>query len=154
MIQHATKLIYSYRYSKLIRYYTTIDTTISRNYTMLIQQSMHSIPSYYNNNATSYDVHPPAAGGPPPMRIPRAARRTLNQLTKTMNYVLLYCFFLFLPFVLLISTRRPISREDAHRMYPRYLCVFFFFCHDLLPTPPPISVRKAGGITVVYLCGF
>ena len=52
---------------------------------------------------------------------------------------------------------RPISREDAHPMYPRYPRVFFVLfslCHDLLPTPPPTSVRKAGGITVVYLCGF
>ena len=95
LIQHATKLIYSYSYSKLICYHTTIDTTISRYYTLLIQQSMHPIPAYYNNNATSYDVHPPAAGEPPPMRIPGAARRTLHQLTKTMNYVLLYCFFCF-----------------------------------------------------------
>ena len=118
------------------------------------QQSMlwHSDYKAYRVIIHDQGDRPPAAGGPPPMRTPGAARRTLNQLPKTMNFVLLYCFSIF-PFVLLISTRRPISREDAHRMYPRYLLVFLF-CRDLLPTPPPISVRKAGGITVVYLCGF
>ena len=51
-----------------------------------------------------------------------------------------------------ISGPRPISREDAHSMYLQYLRVYL--CYNLLPTPPPISVRKAGGITVVYLCGY
>ena len=63
---------------------------------------------------------------------------------------------LFLLFAFMLSDipgPRLISREDAHPMYPRYLRVFSF-CHDLLSTHPPISVRKAGGITVVYLCGF
>jgi len=65
----------------------------------------------------------PAAGGPPPMRTPGAARRTLRQPSKTMNFVLLYCVFFFLFCHLCyryLPLRRPISREDAHRMYPRY----------------------------------
>ena len=70
---------------------------------------------------------------------------------------LMFCYhigFWVLPFLLSdIPGPRPISREDAHPMYPWYLRVFLF-CHDLLPTPPPISVRKTGVITVVYLCGF
>ena len=62
--------------------------------------------------------------------------------------------FCVLPFLLSdIPGPRPISRKDAHPMYPRYPRVFPL-CHDLLPTLPPNSVRKAGGITVVYLCGF
>ena len=69
-------------------------------------------------------------------------------------YVLLsYCVSCFVIFVIRYSRTKTISREDAHPMYPRYLRIFSL-CHDLLPTPPPISVRKAGGITVVYLCGF
>ena len=96
----------------------------------------------------------PAAGGPPPMRIPGAARRTPNQLTKTMHFVLLYCFLLFLPFVL-FDIRLS---EDPQAARTRIGCIHdihvFFLCYNILPTPPPISVRTAGGITVVYLCGF
>ena len=61
--------------------------------------------------------------------------------------------FVFCHFVIRYPRTKTISRKDAQPMYPRYLRVFSL-CHDLLPTPPPISVRKAGGITVVYLCGF
>ena len=117
---YATKALYYCNY-----YVPTIYTYSSYEAIIYLYKSMHSIPSYYNHNTTSYDDRLPAAGGPPPMRAPGAARRTLHQLTKTMNYVLLYCFSV-LPFVLLISTRRPISREDAHRMYPRYQRVFSF----------------------------
>ena len=44
---------------------------------------------------TTYEQgdRPPAAGGPPPMRTPGAARRTLRQPSKTMNFVLLYRVF-------------------------------------------------------------
>ena len=43
----------------------------------------------------------PSAGGPPPMRIQEAARRTPSQLSKTMNFVLLYCvFFCFAIYVI------------------------------------------------------
>ena len=69
----------------------------------------------------------PAAGGPPPMRIPGAARRTPSQLSKTMNFVLLYCFFCFAICVIRYPPiRTPISREDAHRMYPWYPRVFLY----------------------------
>ena len=62
---------------------------------MLRNSDTTSYPLLYKNK----DDHLTAAGGPPPMRAPGAARRTLNQQPKTMNSVLLYCFFfLFLPF--------------------------------------------------------
>ena len=53
----------------------------------------------------------------------------------------------------------PISPDQDHKPRGRASDVStisscFSLCHDLLPTPPPISVRKAGGTTVVYLCGF
>ena len=44
---------------------------------------------------------PPAAGGPPPMRIPGAARRTPSQLSKTMSLYYHIVFFCFCYFVLL-----------------------------------------------------
>ena len=91
----------------------------------------------------------------PPDAHTRSGKEDATPLSKTMNFVLLYCFFFcFAIYVIRYPpTRRPISREDAHRMYPRYPRVFLL-CYHILPTPPPISLRTAGGITVVYLCGF
>ena len=69
-------------------------------------------------------------------------------------HVCYHIVFRVLPFLLSdIPGPRPISREDAHPIVST-LSTCFSLCHDLLPTSPPISVRKAGGITVVYLCGF
>ena len=67
------------------------------------QQSMIRHSEYKNCRTITHEQGDcsPAAGVPPPMRIPGAARRTPNQLTKTMHFVLLNCFLLFLPFVLL-----------------------------------------------------
>ena len=66
------------------------------------QQSMIRHSEYKNYRTITHEQgdRSPAAGGPPPMRIPGAARRTPNQLTKNMHFVLLYRFLLFLPFVL------------------------------------------------------
>jgi hypothetical protein len=69
----------------------------------------------------------PAAGGPPTDAHTRSGSEDATPLSKTMNFVLLYCFFLFCHLCYSISTiRRPISREDAHRMYPRYPRVFLY----------------------------
>ena len=96
----------------------------------------------------------PLLEDPPPMRIPGAARRTPRHYPRLWISCYYIDFFLFCHLCYSISAiRRPISREDAHRMYPRYPRVFLS-CYHILPTPPPISVRAAGGITVVYLCGF
>ena len=70
----------------------------------------------------------PAAGRPPPMRTPEAARKTPRRLSKIMNFVLLYCVFFLLCHLCYryLPLRRPISRQDAHRMYPRYPRVFLY----------------------------
>ena len=86
----------------------------------LIQQA---IPLLYKNQADRL----PAAEGPKPMRAPGAARRTPHQPSKTLNFVLLYCVFLFCYLCYrYLPLRRPISREDAHRVYPRYPRVFLY----------------------------
>jgi len=74
-------------------------------------------------------------------------------------YVLLsYCVLCFAMFVIRYprtKTHKPRGRaSDVSMISTCFFFVLFSLCHDLLPTPPPISVRKAGGITVVYLCGF
>ena len=148
-------LYYSNYYVSMIYIHSSYVAMISCTllHSSILHQSMHSIPSYYKTNATSYDDRLHAAGGPPPMRAPGAARRTLNQQTKTMNSVLLYCFSVFAICVTDIYPKTHKPRGRASDVSTISTC-FYFFCHDLLPTPPPISVRKAGGITVVYLCGF
>jgi len=84
----------------------------------------------------------------------RLAGRNAQVLAQEYVICVIILFFLFCHLCYPISAElKTISREDAHLMYPRYPRVFLI-CHDLLPTPPPISMRKAGGITVVYLCGF
>ena len=95
----------------------------------------------------------PAAGGPPPMRTPGAARRTPSQLSKTMNFVLLYCVFSVLPFVLSISASPKTHKPRGRASDVSTISTCFSLCYNILPTPPLISVRTAGGITVVYLCG-
>ena len=141
-------------------HYTITNTTI---YPITIiympqskQQSMiwHSEYNNYRTITHEQGDRSPAAGGPPPMRIPGAARRTPNQLTKTLNFGLLYCFFLFLPFVLSISASPKSHKPRGRASDVSTISTCFSICYDLLPTPPPISVRKAGGITVVHLCGF
>ena len=69
-----------------------------------------------------------------------------------MNFVLLYCFFLLCHLCYLISAYpRPISREDAHRMYPRYPRVFSL-CYNILPTPPPNLCERGLGVSLSCTC--
>ena len=84
--------------------------------------------------------------------IPGAARRTPRHTSKTMPFVLSYCFFLFCHLCYSISAElKTISREDAHLMYPRYLRVFPFY-HDLLPTPPPNLCENGLGVSLSCTC--
>ena len=96
----------------------------------------------------------PAAGGPPHRRAYQERLGGRHATIQDYEFrVIILVFFCFAIYVIRYPpTRRPISREDAHLKYPRYPRVFMFMY--LLPTPPLISVRKDGGITVVYLCGF
>ena len=131
MIQHSNKFLYSNRYNKLL-------------YSNML---LHSVINYEQGD------RPPATGGPPPMRTPGAARRTPRQLSKTMNLVLLYCVFSVLPFVLSISASPKTNKPRGRASDVSTISTCLSLCNNILPTPPPISVRKAGGITVVYLCG-
>ena len=91
LIQQSNELLFSYWYSKPLCYYTTIDITI------YMQQLKQQAMTWYIHEQGD---HPPATGGPPPMRTPGAARKTPRQLSKTTNFVL---FFSVLPFMLSIS---------------------------------------------------
>ena len=52
----------------------------------LIQHALRNMnTNAYRNLIHEQGDRPPAAGGPPPMRIPGAARRTSSQLSKTMT---------------------------------------------------------------------
>ena len=49
-----------------------------------------------------------------------------------------YIVFRVLPFLLSdIPGPRPVSREDAHLMYPRYLRVFIIFLYVMIYCPLP-----------------
>jgi hypothetical protein len=85
--------------------------------------------------------------------IPGAARRTPSQTSKTMLFVLSYCFLLFCHLCYPISAElKTISREDAHLMYPRYLRVFLYMFNDLLPTPPPNLCENGLGVSLSCTC--
>ena len=80
----------------------------------------------------------------------------LNQ-DQDMLFMLYNVFLLFLPFMLYvyeISTGRKTNKPRGRAFAVSTISTCFSLCYYLLPTPPPISVRKDGGITVVYLCGF
>ena len=63
-------------------------------------------------------------------------------------------FFSVLPFVLSISAYPKTHKPRGRASDVSTISTCFSLCYHILPTPPPISVRTAGGITVVYLCGF
>ena len=96
---------------------------------------------------------PPAAREPPLMRIPGAARRTPRhnpRLSKTMNFVLLYCgFSLFCHLCYSISAYPKTHKPRGRASDVSTISTCFLLCYDILPTPPPISVRAAG---VPLLC--
>ena len=86
LIQQSTILLYMTRYNHLYvmtldtttKYYDNLDTTTT--YTAIYYLIQHAL---CNMNTKAYRIpiheqgdHPPAAGGPPPMGIPGAARRT------------------------------------------------------------------------------
>ena len=84
---------------------------------------------------------------------PGAARRTPHQTSKTMSFVLSYCFFLLCHLCYSISAElKTISREDAHLMYPRYPRVFLYMFNDLLPTPPPNLYENGLGVSLLCTC--
>ena len=138
--------------------YTIINTAI---YSVTIiympqskQQSMIWHSEYKNYRTITHEQgdRSPAAGGPPPMRIPGAARRTPDQLTKTLNFVLLYCFFTVFAICVIRypHRRRPISREDAHLMYPRYPRVFLYV---MIYCPlPHRSLWERLGVSLLCTC--
>ena len=69
------------------------------------------------------------------------------------HVLLSYCVLCFAIFVIRYPrTKTYKPRGRASDVSTISTC--FSLCYNILPTPPPISVRTAGGITVVYLCGF
>ena len=147
-----------------------LDTTIL----LMIQQTITSLYSNWYSKRPYYHTHwynNPLRNSAPLLTMNKATARPLLENPRRCahqerlggrqtNYPRLWTlcnYIAFSVFAICVirypHRRRPISREDAHLMYPRFPRVLFV-CYDLLPTPPPISVRKAGDITVVYLCGF
>ena len=144
LIQQSHLLIYNNDSASSLCPYDTLDTK-HQNLSSTTDRTILSM-----NKATDRQL----LEDPPPMRIPGAARRTPRHYPRLWISCYYIVLFLFCHLCYSISAYpKPISRKDAHRMYPRYPRVFLL-CYDTLPTPPPISVRTAGGITVVYLCGF
>ena len=90
----------------------------------------------------------------PPDAHTRSGKEDATPLSKTMNFVLLYCFFLFCHLCYSISAYPKTHKPRGRASDVSTISTCFSVCYYLLPTPPPISVRTAGGITVVYLCGF
>ena len=70
------------------------------------------------------------------------------------HVLLSYCVWCFAILVIRYPRTKTYKPRGRASDVSTISTCFSYFCHDLLPTPPPISVRKAGGITVVYLCGF
>ena len=62
------------------------------------------------------------------------------------------CFLCYLCHM--ISTGRKTHKPRGRASDISTISTCIYVCYDILPTPPPISVRTAGGITVVYLCSF
>ena len=84
----------------------------------------------------------------------RSGQEDAKPTIQDYEFCVIILFFPVLPFVL--TDIRIIEDPYAARTHSDVstISTCFSVCYDLLPTPPPISVRKAGGITVVYLCGF
>ena len=102
---------------KSMTIYTIIHSAIQQSITTIQSIVWHSEYKAYRVIIHEQGDRLPAAGGPLPMRTPGAARRTINQLSKTMNFVFFTVFYCFCHLCYLISARRPISREDAHQIF-------------------------------------
>ena len=160
---------YSQYYIAMI-YLTTVNTTLlwynKRNtLIILIQQQLILL---YTTDTTRYEIwiQKPIAllsmnkattrccWRTPPMRTPGAARRTPRQSPR--QWILCYytVFLLFCHFCYSISAYPKTHKPRGRASDVSTISTCFSLCYNILPTPPPISVRTAGGITVVYLCGF
>ena len=91
------------------------------------------------------------------MRLERKDGRQASLKTKTCYLCYIMCFSCFCHLCYMcyeISTGRKTNKPRGRASAVSTISTCFSLCYYLLPTPPPISVRKDGGITVVYLCGF
>ena len=136
----ATTSLYLHWYSI---YYVTMILIATAYYVTMFPISGKRLPCNH-----SHDWRTPAR-----CAIPGAARRTPRQTSKTMPFVLSYCFFLFCHLCYSISAElKTISREDAHLMYQRYPRVFLYMFNDLLPTPPPNLCENGLGVSLSCTC--
>ena len=110
--------VHCYDLSRPNQYYIAIIHSVTANNTLLWSVSLQPILTYtaiyyviqhslWTMNTKTDRIliykqgdHPPAAGGPPPMRIPGAARRTPRQYPR-LWLLCYYIVFSVLPFVLL-----------------------------------------------------
>ena len=109
MLQHSNKLLYSNRYNKLL--YANI--------------LLHSVILYEQGD------RPPATGGPPPMRIPGAARRTPRHYPRLCISCYYIVFFLFCHLCYSISaypkTHKPRRRaSDVSTISTCFLYVIIY----------------------------
>ena len=130
MIQHSNKLLHSNRYNKLL-------------YSNML---LHPVINHEQGDRL------PAAGGPPPMRTPGAARRTPRQLSKTMNFVLLYCVF----FCFAICVIDICLSEDQQAARTRIGCIHdihVFFLYVIIYCPlPHQSLWERLGVSLSCTC--
>ena len=152
-------------------YIMTLDTAISSNnlqqwfsklsYALKILWYKTLIIYLYNKSMTWHSEYYPWTRRPP-ARCWRTPHRCAHQkrlggrhaTIQDYEFRVIILFFSVLPFVLLDihypKTHKPRGRASDVST----ISTCFSLCYHLLPTPPPISLRTAGGITVVYLCGF
>ena len=104
---------------------------------------------YFDTTSYSLTIQEPSRPPARCWRTPADARTRSGQedaklTNQDYDFCVIILFLLFLTFVLLISTRRPISREDAHRMYPRYRRGFYFLTWFTVHSPTNLCEKGWG----------
>ena len=150
MIQQPITSPHSYLIQQLIRH----SNQIQRRATIIPSRSSHSIPRLA-------PLRLKAGVNTPRMRT--RSERTKGRQAQRMLYIVIYvfyclcnlCYLCYLCYLChMISTGRKTHKPRGRASDISTISTCIYLCYDILPTPPPISVRTAGGITVVYLCGF
>ena len=140
--------------TKLLSHPLISDNNVKR-YSLTNKQPIkyHTIPRPVPTDAHSKTQKTPRMR----MRLERKDGHHASLKTKTCYLCYIMCFSCFCHLCYMcyeISTGRKTNKPRGRASAVSTISTCFSLCYYLLPTPPPISVRKDGGITVVYLCGF
>ena len=147
-------------YNNLICYYTPSDTTISRHYIPTDTANYHTPIHWYNsplrnstplltmNTATARPLLEDPCGCAHQERL--GGRHTTSPRPQTLRYYIVFPVFAICV-IRYLHRRRPISREDAHLMYPRYPRVFFLYVMIYCPLPHQ-SLWERLGVSLLCTC--